>query len=134
MKARWTSSKLRSTCSINARDVRSDVAPDGNGSPVPALSIVLTGRNDGYGGDFLGRAITAIKFNHAALIGHDVAYELVLVEWAPLPDRPLLADLIEQAVPEVGPHLTTLLVDAEYQAAFTLNLRVSYLEYLAKNA
>jgi hypothetical protein len=108
------------------------VAPDGI-EPVPTLSVVLTGRNDGYGGDFLARAITAIRFNHTALTDSGVAYELMLVEWAPLPDRPLLSELIEQAVPAVQPHLTTLLVDAEYQQAFTLNPRLAYLEYLAKN-
>lgn len=101
--------------------------------PAPTLSVVLTGRNDGYGGDFLTRAITAIRFNHTALSQSGIAYELLLVEWAPLPDRPLLSELIEEAVPDVKPHLTTLLVDAEYQKALTLNPRLAYLEYLAKN-
>jgi len=107
--------------------------PDLAIAPTPTLSVILTGRNDGYGGDFLARAITAIRFNHAALTSSGITYELLLVEWAPLPDRPLLSELIEQAVPDVRPQLTTLLVDAEYQEALTLNPRLAYLEYLAKN-
>lgn len=97
------------------------------------LSVVLTGRNDGYGGDFLTRAISAIAFNHTALTSSHVPYELVLVEWDPVPDRPLLADLIESAVPEVAPHLHTILVDGGYQKALTLNPALRYMEYFAKN-
>lgn len=99
----------------------------------PLLSIVLTGRNDGYGGDFVARLLTAVEFNARCLAAADIGYEIVLVEWAPPADRPLLSDLVEEGVPAVGDRLTTIVVDAGYQRALTQNPRLAYLEFPAKN-
>lgn len=102
-------------------------------SPDPFLTIVVTGRNDGYGGDFNARFFRALRFNHDRLVEHGVAHEIVLVEWAPPPDQPLLYDLLIESLPQVGPRLRVFLVDARYQDACTLNPRLAYLEFLAKN-
>ena len=60
----------------------------------PRLSVVVTGRNDDYGGDFRSRfelfAQTLLtQFEELGLSG-----ELVIVEWNPPSDRPRLADAV----------------------------------------
>ena len=100
----------------------------------PYLSIVLTGRNDGYGSDFVGRFVRTVAFNHAQLTSRQVPHEFIVVEWAPPVDRPLLTDLLFERQPGVDPAaVRTITTDAQYQDAFSLNPRLAYLEYVAKN-
>lgn len=100
----------------------------------PFLSIVVTGRNDDYGRDFTARFIRTLEFNHRALVERGVEYEVVLVEWNPVPGRPYLTDVLRAALPAVAnAALRSIIVDAEYQAACTMNPRLNYLEYFAKN-
>lgn len=100
----------------------------------PALSIVVTGRNDGYGGDFTARFLRTLRFNHERLTDAGVPHEFVLVEWAPPADRPHLVDLVEREIPGMAEAIRTYLVDRRYQQACTLNPQLKYMEYLAKNA
>ena len=100
----------------------------------PHLSIVLTGRNDEHGSDFRARFFRTIRFNARQLAARGISHELVFVEWAPLPDRPRLFDLIAEAVPELDRRaLRWIVVDARYQEALSQNPRLQYLEFLAKN-
>jgi len=99
----------------------------------PTLSIVVTGRNDGYGGDFNGRLLRTLAFNHDRLTERGVPHEIVLVEWAPPADRPQLGALVRESLPNLGSALTAYLVDPRYQEACSLNPKLSYLEFLAKN-
>ena len=100
----------------------------------PYLTIVLTGRNDGYGSDFVGRFVRTVAFNHAQLSARRVSHEFVIVEWAPPADRPLLTDLLFERQPGVDAAVVrTITTDPQYQEAFSLNPRLAYLEYIAKN-
>ena len=99
----------------------------------PALSIVVTGRNDGHGGDFNGRFLRTLAFNHDRLTENGITCELVLVEWAPPADRPRLADVVREALPRVAPAVASYLVDPRYHDACSLNPRLTYMEFLAKN-
>jgi hypothetical protein len=100
----------------------------------PYVSIVLTGRNDGYGGDFVGRFLATLRFNSRELCARGIPHEFVLVEWAPIPGAALLADLVEaQCPPSVTQALQTIVVDPAYHEAVTLNPRLKYQEYIAKN-
>jgi hypothetical protein len=101
---------------------------------VPFLSIVVTGRNDNYGGDFNERFFTAIQFNLDRLCEHGVRCEVVLVEWNPVAGRPFLCELLARRV-RVNGHasFTRIVVAPEYHAAMTQNPRLEYLEYVAKN-
>jgi hypothetical protein len=100
----------------------------------PYLSIVLTGRNDNFGGDFTERFLRALRFNHGRLSDAGIAHEFVLVEWGPLPDKPFLATVVEDACPGLVPrHLTSFVVDPEYHEAFSLNPRVAFQEFIAIN-
>jgi hypothetical protein len=100
----------------------------------PRLSIVLTGRNDGYGGDFHARLLRTLRFNHRELVARHITHEIVFVEWAPPPDRPSLRSVLFDAAPELDRSVFAwYVVDAMYQTALSLNPRLEYLEFLAKN-
>lgn len=100
----------------------------------PALSIVITGRNDNYGGDFNERFFTALRFNYERLVERGVTCEVVFVEWNPVPDKPTLSELLAQEFSELSDgSLRPFVVAPEYHAAFTQNPQLGYLEYVAKN-
>lgn len=101
--------------------------------PVPYLSIVSTGRNDGYGGDFIERWLRTLDFNERQLAARGVDVEFVFVEWAPPEGVPLLAEIVRTELPRVCSTLRAFVVDEAYQDALTLNPRVRYLEFIAKN-
>lgn len=102
-----------------------------NPSERPLISLVVTGRNDSYG--VRGRLLDTLRFNHRELSGRGIPYEYVLTEWAPDPQHPLLADLIAETLPDTDGLVTSYVVDPEYHAALTMNPRIPYMDYLAKN-
>ncbi len=100
----------------------------------PYLSIVVTGRNDDFGGDFNGRFFRALEFNHDVLTRAGVSYELVFVEWRPIAGAPYLASLLEREFPHLGPsRLRSYVVDPTYHDALSLNPRLQFQEFIAKN-
>jgi len=100
----------------------------------PFLSIVLTGRNDSYGRDFKERFFRTIRFNQAELSARGIPHEFVFVEWAPTPGVASLRELTFDAVPELQSRAVRWFVaDRQYQDALSLNPRLQYLEYVAKN-
>lgn len=101
--------------------------------PAPYLSIVLTGRNDNFGGDFNQRLFSSLSYNHQMLSAAGVEYELVFVEWRPVAGRVLLADLIRESLPDIASRLTTYEVDERYHDAFSQNPRLQFHEFIAKN-
>jgi hypothetical protein len=103
-------------------------------SVAPVFSIVLTGRNDDHGVDFRTRFFAALRFNHRELSIRSIPHEFLIVEWAPPDDRPLLADLAVDEVPELAPpNVAWYVVDRRYQETLSLNPRLEYLEFVAKN-
>jgi hypothetical protein len=101
----------------------------------PSISIVVTARHDNYGGPYAERIIKPLEFNCARLLEHQTAFELILVEWDPVPGRPLLAEIIARHCPRLVADgvIRRIVVAPEYQAALTQNPRAGYFEYLAKN-
>ena len=100
----------------------------------PLLSIVLTGRNDGYGGDFAARFFRTLRFNHEQLTARGIRHEFVFVEWAPPSDRTLLFEETGKALPDFDRAVCSwYVVDPEYHSALSLNPRLEYHEFLAKN-
>jgi len=114
---------------------RRDAAGPAVDSPdAPYVSIVLTGRNDGYGGDFIDRFFRTLRFNLQEFQARGITYELVFVEWGPPHGRPLLAERVFDEVPELEPAASAwYAVDPQYNAALSLNPRLQYLEFPAKN-
>jgi hypothetical protein len=100
----------------------------------PYLSVIVTGRNDDFGGDFNGRFFRALRFNHDQLAAAGVAHEFIFVEWRPLPDRPYLAELLDAAFPDLAQaELQSYVVDPAYHDAVSLNPRLQFQEFIAKN-
>jgi hypothetical protein len=99
----------------------------------PYLSIVFTGRNDGYGADFVTRFIRTLEFNHRHLTAAGVAHEFILVEWNPVEDRPWLADIVRAEVAGLGAAFRAYLPDPAYHDALRMNPRLEFLEFPAKN-
>lgn len=63
-------------------------------SKEPFLSVVATSRNDNHGGDLTRRTQVFVDSLAAQANRHELAIELILVEWNPPPDRqPLAAEL-----------------------------------------
>ena len=109
-------------------------APHTSADSSPLLSIVLTGRNDSYGGDFAARFFRALRFNHEQLTARAIAHEVVFVEWAPPPDVPLLFERLASEMPSFNRCVCSwYVVDPSYQFALSLNPRLEYLEFVAKN-
>lgn len=106
-------------------------------SPVdaaPYLTFVFTGRNDDFGGDFNGRFFRALRFNHERLSEAGVPHDLVFVEWRPLTDRPYLATVLWREFAGSGAtHIHSYVVDPAYHDALTLNPRLQFQEFIAKN-
>jgi hypothetical protein len=100
----------------------------------PYLTIVFTGRNDNFGGDFNGRLFRALRFNHEHLTQAGVSHEFVFVEWRPIEGRPYLATLLNDEFPDLGPsQLRSYVVDPAYHDARSLNPRLHFQEFIAKN-
>jgi hypothetical protein len=108
--------------------------PAGSDARVPALTVVVTARHDNYGGPYAERILAPLHFNCARLAEHGIRYELLVVEWDPIPDRPLLADLLDRDLPrDIRDAVRVIVVAPEYQRALTQNPHAGYLEYVAKN-
>jgi hypothetical protein len=102
--------------------------------PAPCVSVVLTGRNDGYGGDFVDRFFRTLRFNLHQFLSRGITHEVVFVEWAPPQGRPLLVERAFDEVPELAPtNASWYVIDPRYQDALSLNPRLEYLEFPAKN-
>src|SRR5438105_630516 len=89
-------SALPAGSASRAQDMACDLHQDPR---LPMLTIVVTGRNDDYGGDFRRRLFRTAEFNARRLTeaGHD--FEYLWVEWNPLLDVPLLSEEFVQRVP-----------------------------------
>jgi hypothetical protein len=100
----------------------------------PYLSLVVTGRNDDFGGDFNGRFFRALRFNHDQLAQAGIPHEFVFVEWRPIEGSPYLATLLGEEFPDLGPsQLRCYVVDPAYHDALSLNPRLQFQEFIAKN-
>lgn len=60
----------------------------------PYVSVVIVGRNDDYGADFLTRINTFVRSLDHQVAENANLWELVIVEWNPVPNRDALAKVI----------------------------------------
>lgn len=96
----------------------------------PDLSVVLVGRNDGYGGDFVGRVQTCIKALAAGQALTGVAVEVVLVDWNPPDDRPPLGELVPEERPS---RVRVVTVPPDLHRSLENPGGLPLFEYLGKN-
>lgn len=97
------------------------------------LTVVAAGRNDSYGGDFLGRFQIFVHQLVEQLAEFERSFELVVVEWNPLPTK---APLIDQVATLTRPRNVTIRfieVPSAVHETFENADRIALFEYIAKN-
>jgi hypothetical protein len=94
----------------------------------PYLSVVITGRNDDYGVNFMSRVESFVRGLDYHMRDDPDFLEIVMVEWNPLSDRARLRDLLPTAS---NLQLRVITVPAEIHAGFQTTAPV--LEFPAKN-
>lgn len=106
--------------------------PIGEGR-APHLSFVMVGRNDGFGGDFLGRMRVCLEAlaEGVAAVGLDA--EVVVVEWNPPADRPRLAAALPASAFTDHLPVRWIEVPPEVHRGIENSDRMPLFEYLGKN-
>ena len=99
-------------------------------NPAPRLTIVVTGRNDNYGGEFDNRFFRSVAHNGGLLAANGVNFEYLLAEWNPLPDRPLLSERFVSAFPWAR----AIVIGPAIHQAYGRNSAMPFFEMPAKNA
>jgi hypothetical protein len=100
--------------------------------PLRELEIVLSGRNDNYGGDdFHERMLTVAAFNHARLTDAGVPHRFTLVEWNPPEGREPLIDRLRERLPWWH---RSWIVSRAWHQWYQENPRLQFMEFFAKNA
>lgn len=94
----------------------------------PYISVVIVGRNDDYGQDFLTRINTFVRSLDHQISKKSHIWELVVVEWNPLPDREPLSAVI-------GPtqNLVVRVITVPNELHDTIGSASPVLEFHAKN-
>ena len=68
----------------------------------PLLSVVVTSRNDNHGGTLLRRMQTFVNGFVGQCKRHNLAAELIIVEWNPPADKPPLVEALQWPA-DLGP-------------------------------
>ncbi|MCF8276213.1 MAG: hypothetical protein K9J17_05705 [Flavobacteriales bacterium] len=97
------------------------------------LSIVATTRNDDHGGDLLRRTQTFLNsvYHQAKRTGLQV--ELILVEWNPPADRPLLKEVLIGPGLDVPVMLRVIVVPPEVHNSYAFSKSIGLYQMTAKN-
>jgi hypothetical protein len=94
------------------------------------LTVIVSGRNDDYGGDFRERLFRTTLHNSARLYAAGIDFEYLLAEWNPIPGVPALS----QEFVARTPRGRAVIVPAELHQEYSLNVRMPFHEMAAKNA
>lgn len=94
----------------------------------PYISVVVVGRNDDYGENFLLRLNTFVRSLDHQVKQHANLLELIVVEWNPLPYKPLAGAITPPK------HLSMKIITVPNEVHGTLNTSRPVLEFHGKNA
>lgn len=97
-----------------------------------SVSVVMPGRNDGHGGDFLRRLRTAVDTIDVLADRTDTETELVLVEWNPPTDRPGLASVLDSPTTDRF-EIRVVTVSSDYHERFPNAETTPLFQEIAKN-
>ena len=100
----------------------------------PYLSVVVAARNDDHGGGFLERMQVFVDAFVNQCARHQVAAELILVEWNPLPGRPGLREVIRWPSGAGSTVVRIIRVAPEIHARFAHSDQLPLFQMIAKNA
>lgn len=99
----------------------------------PYLSIVATTRNDNHGGDLLKRTSCFVKGIYHQAKKFNVAVELIIVEWNPPQNKPLLKDELPKPYGDCPVNLRYIVVPKEVHKKYNLSDRMPLFQMTAKN-
>jgi hypothetical protein len=105
----------------------------GTQRPRPYLSLVVTARNDDHGGNLLRRMQIFINTFHEQCERHGLPSELVLVEWNPPPDRPLLQEALTWPTKGTNLSIRILQVPEAIHTRFAYSDKLPLFQMIAKN-
>lgn len=94
----------------------------------PYISVVIVGRNDDYGENFQERLATFVRHLDRQAASHPDLFELIIVEWNPLHDRPS----IEAILPAINA-LPTRIITVPNQEHERFGAARPVLEFAGKN-
>jgi len=99
----------------------------------PQLSIIAASRNDGHGGNIMKRMRLFVNGLIDQCNRHRLNAELIIVEWNPPADRPLLQDLLPR--PGAGDRLRLRYIEvpAEIHSRYRLSTEIPLFQMIAKN-
>lgn len=97
------------------------------------LSIVATTRNDNHGGDLLKRTQAFINSVYVQAKKFRFPVELIIVEWNPPADKPLLKDVLNQPPKDVPVSLRIIVVPKEVHATYRFSDALPLYQMIAKN-
>ena len=83
---------------------------------VPYLSVIGWVRNDGYTDGYIERIRRATRLLLDQLDRHRIPSEIILVEWNPPADRPMMADVLSDLTGGEHATLRFIIVDGRYHA------------------
>jgi hypothetical protein len=97
------------------------------------LSIVVTTRNDNHGGDLLKRTQTFLNGLIIQFNKYKIKTELIIVEWNPPADKPLLKDVLTINFPNNYLTIRYIIVPEEIQRKFRFHDTIPLYQMIAKN-
>lgn len=99
----------------------------------PYLSIIATTRNDNHGGDLLKRTSCFVEGVYTQASKFTLAIELIIVEWNPPKDKPLLEELLPKPPKNNPVTLRFIIVPESIHSSFTMSERMPLFQMTAKN-
>lgn len=93
-------------------------------------SIILTGKNDNYGGHFDERLILTTKYNTKNLKKAGVDCEIIFVEWNPIEGKPLLSEKLVNNFENIKCYVVKEDIHKQIRGEYD---HMSFLEFFAKN-
>lgn len=99
----------------------------------PYLSIVVTTRNDNHGGDLLLRTQTFVKGLIHQCNRFDFLVELIVVEWNPPADKPLLNEVLPRPLASDKLILRYIVVPNEIHRQYISHSSIPLFQMIAKN-
>jgi hypothetical protein len=94
----------------------------------PYISIVITGRNDGYGENFLTRLSVFLKSLDYQVRDYENLIEVILVEWNPPENTKQFKDVLEKPI-----NYKLRIITVPKEVHDSLNVKLPLLEFSGKN-
>lgn len=99
----------------------------------PYLSVVATARNDNHGGNMLRRMQIFVNGLIEQARRYQVATELIIVEWNPLPDKPRLAEALSWPIQNSPCTVRIIEVPPEVHQRLKYSESLPLFQMIAKN-